>query len=71
MIISVIVVLLIFSLLITVNNALENNNDKKVNDIADNDEIEIIWGHKDLNDINVPLRFFTLGYIFFNLNFIF
>jgi hypothetical protein len=42
-------------------NTLENNNDKNDNSITDNDEIEILWGHKDLDDINVPLRFFLLG----------
>jgi len=61
MMISLIGILLIFISLLVIVNTLENNNDKNDNSITDNDEIEILWGHKDLDDINVPLRFFLLG----------
>jgi len=59
MTISLIVKLLILISVLVILNAIESKNDK--NDIADNDEIEILWG-PDLDDINVPLRFFLLGY---------
>jgi len=62
MTISLIVKLLILISVLVILNAIESKNDKNdKNDIADNDEIEILWG-PDLDDINVPLRFFLLGY---------
>ena len=67
MTISLIGKLLIFISLLVIVNALENNDNKNDSNISDNDEIEILWGHKEIDDINVPLRFFLLGY---NLMFI-